>query len=203
MFHRLFFLGYHHRGRNRAAERVQREGEEHLNKALKDKKGVILLSLHLGDFCWSISYLASAYPTNAVVRGENDPRWEALSLRMREKMGIKTIYGEGGALTIKGRLKQGELMVFLLDQYILPFFYGPHHSLKKIIPRIAQLSGAPVIPFYTLHDGKHIIARFLPPLQEISPSVLEAMVMQIVRENPHLWFWWLRLGKIKRGRPQA
>jgi len=122
---------------------------------------------------------------------------------MRNKMGIKSIYSEGGALKIKERLKQGELVAFVIDQYSLPFFYGPDHPLKEIVPRVAQMTGAPVIPFYTLQEGRDIIVRFLPPLQEISPSVLEGMLMQMIRENPHLWFWWRRLGKIKRGRPKA
>lgn len=203
MFHCLLFLGYHHRPHNRVSDRVTREGEGHLRKALKDKRGVILVSLHLGNFFWSISYLAGAYPTNVVIRRESDPRWEAFSLRMRNKLGIKTIYSERGALQIKGRLKQGELVVFVIDQYTLPFFYGSNHPLKKIVPRVAQMTDVPVILFYTLYKDRDIIVRFLPPLQEVSPSVLEGMLLQMIRENPHLWFWWRRLGKIKRGQRKA
>jgi len=203
VFHHMLFLRYHLRPRNRVTDRVKREGEDYLHEALKDKGGIILVSLHLGNFFWAISNLAGTYPTNLVVRGENDPRWEAFSAKMRNKVGIKTIYSKGGALKIKGRLKQGELVVFVIDQYILPFFYGPDHSLKTIVPRVAQLTGAPVIPFYTLQEGRDIIVRFLPPLKEVSASVLEDMLMQMIRGNPPLWFWWRRLGKVKRGRRKA
>jgi len=203
VFHHMLYLRYHHRPQYRVTDKVTPEGEEYLKEALKDKKGAILVSLHLGDFFHSISYLAATYPTNLVVRGESDPRWEAFGLRMREKMGIKTIYSEGGALKIKAKLKEGELVIFVIDQYILPFFYEPDHPLKTIVPRVAQLTGASVIPFYTLHDGRDITVRFLPPLQEVSPSVLEALVMQMIEESPHLWFWWRRLGKIKRGQRKA
>lgn len=98
VFHSMLYLRYHHRPLPRVVDKVKREGEEYLQQALKDKKGVILCSLHLGDFLWSISYLASAYPANLIVRGESDPRWEAFGLKMRQKLGIKTIYSEGGAL---------------------------------------------------------------------------------------------------------
>jgi len=104
---------------------------------------------------------------------------------------------------MKARLKQGELVAFVIDQYTLPFFYESGHPLKKVVPRVAQMTGVPVIPFYTLQEGGDIIVRFLPPLQEVSPSVLEAMLMQMIRENPHLWFWWRRLGKVKRERPRT
>jgi lauroyl/myristoyl acyltransferase len=199
VFHNMLYLRYHRRPERRVRTEVKREGEEHLQEALKDTGGVILCSLHLGDFFWSISYLASAYPTNLVVRGESNPRWEAFGMKMRQKTGIKTVYSEGGALKIKARLKQGELVVFVIDQYILPFFYGPDHPFREIVPRVAQITNAPIIPFYTLQENKNILVRFLPPLQEVSSPGLEAMVMQGIRKSPPLWFWWRRLGKVKRG----
>jgi lauroyl/myristoyl acyltransferase len=132
------------------------------------------------------------------MRGERDPQWEAFGLKMRNRIGIKTIYSKGGALKMKARLKQGEILIFVIDQYLLSFFHGPHHPFGEVVPRLAQLTGAPVIPFYTLHDGSKIIVRFLPPLKEVSRGGLEALMMQAINENPSLWFWWRRLGKIKR-----
>jgi len=198
VFHNILYFAYHHRPGRRVSTSVKREGEAYLQEALKEDKGVILCSLHLGDFFESIAYLATAYPVNLVVRGESNPRWEAFGLRMRQKSGINTIYSEGGALQIRAKLKQGELVIFVIDQYILPFFYGPDHPLRGVVPRVAQLTGAPVIPFFTLHDKGHTILRFLSPLAEVSSSGLEDILMQGIRENPHLWFWWRRLGKIKR-----
>jgi lauroyl/myristoyl acyltransferase len=198
VFHKMLYLGYHHRPGRRASATVKREGEAYLQEALQDNKGVILCSLHLGDFFASIADLATAYPVNLVVRGESNPRWEAFGMRMRQKSGINTIYSEGGALQIRAKLKEGELVIFVIDQYVLPFFYGPDHPVREVVPRVAQLTGAPVIPFFTLHDKGHTILRFGSPLTEVSPSRLEDILMQGIRENPHLWFWWRRLGKIKR-----
>jgi lauroyl/myristoyl acyltransferase len=199
VFHNMLYVSYHHQPTRRVRATVKCEGEAYLQETLKNNKGVILCSLHLGNFFESIAYLATAYPTNLVVRGESNPRWEAFGMRMREKTGIKTIYSEGGALQIKARLKQGELVIFVIDQYILPFFHGPDHPGREVVPRVAQLSGAPVIPFFTLYDRRHTILRFLPPLAEVSESGLEDITMQGIRENPAFWFWWRRLGKIKRG----
>ena len=198
VFHNMLYFSYHHRPTRRVHATVKREGEAYLTEALKNKRGAILVSLHLGNFFASIAYLATAYPVNLVVRGESNPRWEAFGMRMREKTGIKTIYSEGGALKIKSRLKQGELVVFVIDQYILPFFYGPDNPLREIVPRVAQLSGAPVVPFFTLSNKGHTIVRFHPPLSEVSSSGLEDIIMQGIREHPPLWFWWRRLGKVKR-----
>lgn len=199
VFHQLFYLRYHHRPLYRVDEKVRQEGEKYLRDALKGGKGTILVSLHLGNFFWSISYLASAYPTNLLVRGESNPRREAFGAKMRKKFGINTIYSTGAALKIKERLKKGEIVVFVMDQYLLPFFYGPDHPFREIVPRAARIGDAPVIPFYTLHDGKQVTVRFLPPFTEVSSAGLEDMMMQAIKDHPHLWFWWRRLGKVRQG----
>ena len=56
-----------------------------------------------------------------------------------------------------------------------------------------------VLDGVVIYDDKHVIVRFLPPLKEVSPSGLADMMMQAINGNPSLWFWWRRLGKIKRG----
>jgi lauroyl/myristoyl acyltransferase len=203
LFHKLLYVRYHPWPRHRVANEVRYENEGYLKQALMGKKGVILLSMHMGNFIWSICDLSIVYPTNLLVGGEKNPRWEAFATKAREKFEIQTIYSEGAGLKIKNKLNKGEIVVFVIDQYVLPFFHGPDHPFRQIVPRLVQITGAPVIPFYTLDDGSHIIGRFLPPLKEISLAVLEDMVIQIVKEHPHLWFWWRRLGKVGRSHPQA
>ncbi len=203
VFHKILYIRYNPWPRQRVANEVRYENEGYLKEALMSKKGVILLSIHMGNFFWSIADLSAVYPINLVVRAEKNPYLEAFAKKMREKWRIKTIYSEGAALKIKNKLKKGEIVVFVIDQYIFPFFYGSDHPLRHIFPRLVQVSGAPVIPFTTLDDNSHIIIRFLPPLKEVSPAVLEDMVMQMVKERPHLWFWWRRLGKARRSHEQA
>jgi len=203
VFHKLLYVRYHPWPRERVAKEVRYENEGYLKEALLGKKGVILFSMHMGNFIWSICDLSVVYPTNLLVGGEKNPRWEAFATKAREKFEIQTIYREGAGLKIKDKLKKGEIVVLLTDQYVVPFFHGPDHPFREIVPRLAQITSAPVIPFYTLDDGSHIIGRFLPPLKEISTAVLEDMVMQIVKEHPHLWYWWRRMGKVGRSHPQA
>jgi lauroyl/myristoyl acyltransferase len=203
VFHKILYIRYHPWPKQRVAEEVRYENEGYLKEAMMGKRGVILLSLHLGNFFWSVADLSTIYPTNLVVRVEKNPYFEAFVKKMREKWQINAIYSKGGALKIKNKLKEGEIVVFVIDQYIFPFFYGPDHPMRQILPRLVQISGAPVIPFYTLDDGSHIIVRFLPPLKEVSPAALEDMVMQGVKERPHLWFWWRRLGKVNKNLQQA
>jgi len=203
VFHKILYIRYHPWPRHRVADEVRYENDGYLKEALMTKRGVILFSLHLGNFFWSIADLAAVYPINLVVRGEKNPRWEAFGAKARERCQIKTIYSERAALKIMKKLKEGEIVVFVIDQYIFPFFYGSDHPLRQILPRLVQISSAPVIPFYTLDDGNHTIVRFLPPLKEVSTAVLEDIVMQGVKERPHLWFWWRRLGKVNKSLQQA
>jgi lauroyl/myristoyl acyltransferase len=195
LFHKLLYIRFYPWPRHKVANEVRYENEGYLKEALMGKRGVILLSLHTGNFFWAIAHLSAYYPTNLMVRGEKNPRWEAFAAKMREKWQIKTIYSEGAALKIKNKLRKGEIVIFFIDQYIFPFFYGPDHPFRQILPRLVQISGAPVIPFYTLDDNGYIIIRFLPPLKEVSSAVLEDVITQGVKERPDLWFWWRRLGK--------
>jgi lauroyl/myristoyl acyltransferase len=200
VFHNMLYFRYHSRPLSKVATMVKREGEAYLQEAFKKASGAILVSLHLGDFFCSITSLASVYPTNLMVRSERNPRWESFKSKMMQRCAIKSIYTEGGVRQILERLKKGELVLFVIDQYILPYFHGTNHPFREVVPRLAQLTDAPVIFFYTLQEGKHIIVRFLPLLKEDCSSRLEDTMMHVINENPHLWFWWRRLGKIKRGK---
>jgi len=195
MLHKLLYIRYYPWSRHRVANEVRFENEVYLKEALMDKRGAILLAIHMGNFFWSFGGLSIVYPTNLLVRPEKNPRWEAFATKARKKFQVKTIYSEGAGSKIKNKLRKGEIVILLIDQYVLPFFHGPDHPLRQVLPRLVQISGAPVIPFYTVDDGSHIIGRFLPPLREVSPAVLEDTVMQIVKERPHLWYWWRRMGK--------
>ena len=195
MLHKLLYIRYYPWPRHRVANEVRFENEVYLKEALMDKRGAILLAIHMGNFFWSFGGLSIVYPTNLLVRPEKNPRWEAFATKARKKFQVKTIYSDGAGLKIKNKLRKGEIVILLIDQYVLPFFHGPDHPLRQVLPRLVQISGAPVIPFYTVDDGSHIIGRFLPPLREVSPAVLEDTVMQIVKERPHLWYWWRRMGK--------
>jgi lauroyl/myristoyl acyltransferase len=157
VFHKILYIRYHPKARRRVAKEVRYENESYLKEALMDKRGVILLSLHLGNFFWSIANLAAVYPINLVVQVEKNPYWEAFAIKMREMWQIKPIYNsKRAALKIRNKLKEWEIVVFVIDQYIFPFFYGPDHPLRQIVPRLVQMSSAPVIPFYTL-EWQHIM----------------------------------------------
>jgi lauroyl/myristoyl acyltransferase len=200
VFHNMLYFRYHRRPLSKVATMIKREGEVYLQEALKKAGKAILVSLHLGDFFCSITSLASVYPTNLMVRSESNPRWESFKSTMMRRCGIKGIYADGGLRQILERLEKGELVLFVIDQYILPYFHGTNHPFREVVPRLALLTEAPVIPFYTLQEGKQIIVRFLPPLEEVSAPRLEETMTHVINENPHLWFWWRRLGKIKRSK---
>jgi len=199
MFHNLLYIRYHPWPRRRLAKQVRCNGEDYLKEALTGNRGVILLSIHLGNFFWSIAHLSAAYPISLVVRAEKSSLFEDFARKLREKWRIEAIYNTAGAaFKIRNMLKNGEIVVFVVDQYIFRFFHGPDHPFKQILPRLVRMSGAPVIPFYTLEDKRHVIIRFLPPLKEVSPAVLEDLVIQGVNERPDLWFWWRRLGRSEK-----
>ena len=91
MLHNLLVLRYRHQPKYKVLNSVHCEDIQYLEKGLQGDTGVILVSLHMGNFFWSISYLSYLYAINLVVRGEGNPKGEDFALKMRQKSGIKTI----------------------------------------------------------------------------------------------------------------
>jgi len=95
------------------------EGIEYLQEAIIKRKGVIVITPHLGN--WELmAHFASivGFPVNVVAKKLYDPRLDNLILGLRDKHGVKTIFRDEpstGKKILKA-LKQGEILGMLIDQ---------------------------------------------------------------------------------------
>ena len=67
------------------SDKVELVGQENLDKALQEGKGVVMLSAHYGNFI--LMYLKSVlagYPTNVIMRRVRDPKWEEYISNFRD-----------------------------------------------------------------------------------------------------------------------
>jgi KDO2-lipid IV(A) lauroyltransferase len=194
--------------RDNVSQYVSIEGESNLQDALKNGKGAILLTLHLGNGDFGISALSKlGYPMNLISK-EFKARWlNDLWFGMRRKIGTKFISVEKSSFDILRALRKNEFVIFVLDQFMGPpigvrtLFFGKETGTAAGCALIAERTKTPVLPCYTyrLPNGQHQIVIGLP-IQHLDhqPGDKNIAVMtqdytdrieSIVRGHPDQWMW--------------
>jgi Kdo2-lipid IVA lauroyltransferase/acyltransferase len=92
-------------------------GEEHLEKALSTKKGVIVLTAHMGAFELVGTYLALMdYRPQIIGKVQKDPRLNRLLMENRRRRGAEAIERGKDTLKVIRNLKSGGVVAMLIDQ---------------------------------------------------------------------------------------
>jgi len=117
---------------------------DNLDRALAQKRGVIMLTLHLGNWDYAGAYLAArGYPINALVE-ETDPEILELSTRHREATGMRTFPLRKSAYAFLDSIRNNRVLAVVGDRDILKngksvkFFNGTRKipaTLGEIIVR--------------------------------------------------------------------
>jgi lauroyl/myristoyl acyltransferase len=154
----LIDLLYLSHGKKRAREyRTTVTGGENLYKALKQGKGVVLLTTHLGN--WEIGGEAigvTGRKIHLVYAPDSSAIFERQRNRMRGETNVEGVAlkpGEMVSLKLYRLLEQGELVALQgdrlqFDRGISMSFFGSPATFPQGAVRIAQLSGSPVVPIF-------------------------------------------------------
>lgn len=181
-------------------------GLGHLDRALEMKKGAVLVTGHLGS--WELMGAALSllgYPMNFVVGVQRNPLVQDLMNDIRRTAGIGIIE-PGSLLAITRKLRSNQFVAMLSDQDAGPFglfvdFLGEPASTPQGAARIAEMTGAPVIPGFIVRLGglRHriVIERpiEIPPGMEREEAVAEItrgftdMIASYVRRQPDHYLW--------------
>jgi KDO2-lipid IV(A) lauroyltransferase len=184
------------------------EGREHVDEALKKGKGVLFLSLHLGNGDFGTVALSHSGLKIHLISKEFKARWlNELWFGMRRKHGTRFISPEKSSFEILRALRKNEVVVFVLDQFMGPpigvrtRFFGQTTGTAAGLALMAYRTGAPVIPCYTYRkdNGRHVVVFEEPiPIQDNSLTEQNIIVMtqaytdkieSIVRQRPEQWMW--------------
>jgi len=93
-------------------------GLENLDYALSRKKGVILLSIHFGNWEWAGMAISSCgYPVNFLVRKHQNERTDELFYQIRRKKGVRVLFLDQLKEVIRS-LKRNEVLAILADENI-------------------------------------------------------------------------------------
>ncbi len=198
---------------------VRLEGKEYLDEALKQGKGVIALSAHLGNFpLMNVRLANEGYPLSLVIRGTKNPKISKIMNSLIDDIGIETIPDKPRTACISRCLKalKNNRILWLQNDinapgteawvdffgYLVPAYKGPViFSLR---------TGAPILPMFITRNDHHTHnLTIFPPLElktgennqvDISLNIaqLTKIIEGMIRKYPEQWWWTHR--RFKRAR---
>jgi len=158
---------------------VRVENMESPIRALQQRKGLLLLTGHFGN--WEVATVAgiTKFPQYRglfhFLRRSLHPAWfDALVTRRFRRAGLGTLPKRGALDTILERLSAGGLIVYVFDQHAgkkdgIPVeFFGHPAGTFRSLAILALATGAPVVPASSWRepDGTHVL-RFEEALSPI------------------------------------
>jgi len=164
------------------------DGEEHYQRARASGRGVIVLSVHAGNWEWGAAFLAArGVPLNVVARPHKSPSIESFYARRRAAWGVARLRGRPLWLAASAALRRHEWIAMMGDRPAS----GAHGSSCRWAAALARRTGALVLPatMTRLGDGRYL-ATFEPPLDAVACAegrYRDAMLRH-VRRAPGQWF---------------
>ena len=182
---------------------VEVRGEEHLEAALRKGRGVIAMSGHFPALEFTARALDLPHPgLVAVYRPGGNAVFAYLINRARLRATSDTLskYDVRGMVRA---LRAGAVLWYAGDQMtdaksaVLAPFFGEPAMTGTALGRLARISGAPVVPWFTrrMENGKYRV-ELQPALKDIpgdSPEQeaerVHALLEQQIRKAPEQYYW--------------
>lgn len=190
-------------GKHNLSTWIRCEGSEHFENALRQGRGVLFATAHLGN--WELSAYAHALlasPMNVMVRPLDNPLIDALVERRRQLSGNRLLVKQDSARAILKALAANEAVGILIDQNasldggVFVDFFGIPACASTGFAKIAAHSGAAVIPGFALwsNEERRYILRFYPPLPITGDPLRDTQTVQsaleeVIRACPGQWLW--------------
>jgi len=180
-----------------------------LEEALAEGRGVILVSAHLGNWelagCAISMAIAPTYSIARVLKNEKIDRWVN---QLRQKTGAEIIPKDGALRTMVQHLRDGKLLVFLLDQNAgskgIPVdFFGKQAYTFDSVASLSKRFNVPVVFGHGRRVGDEFnhelraVARIDPgdlSVEELT-SRYTKLIEDTIREMPGQWLWMHRRWK--------
>jgi KDO2-lipid IV(A) lauroyltransferase len=188
------------------------EGEKNLQKAREQGRGILALSLHLGNGDLASSAIAmKGQPVTIITKTFKNQFINELWFSFRGAQGVKYIdaHGDKTSFEILKALKRQEMVVFVLDQFmgkpygIATQFFGQETGTAYGLSLFAMRTKAPVVPVYTYEgtDNKmHVVFEPEVPVLDLVGADKDASTLaitqrfndkieEIIKKHPEQWMW--------------
>lgn len=182
---------------------VQFEGKEHLEKALSEGNGALILVAHFMTIEIGGRVLSEFIKYNAVYRKHKNPLVDWFMYKARETRIKKAIARNDVRGFIKS-FKENIPVLYLPDQdygakhsIFVPFFNIPAATITATT-RIVKMSKAPVLPYFVYRrlDGKGYLATLHPPLENFPTGDeyedarrINDIIEQAILKSPEQYLW--------------
>ncbi|UCG35151.1 MAG: lysophospholipid acyltransferase family protein [Candidatus Omnitrophota bacterium] len=191
-------------------DNIRIEGKEHLDKALQNKRGVMMITGHLGNFpLLSMKLVQEGYPVHFVTRPMRDPKAGDYLHTLRTAAGVKTIFSYPRKECVNGiiqAMRNNEIVIIQMDQNfgtggVWVNFFGKLAATPVGPIVFALRTNASIVPAYIVREsmGKHCV-KILPQEELIKKEDKDETVLlntikisriieRWVREFPSQWGW--------------
>ncbi len=195
------------------------EGKEHLDRALSEGKGVILVSAHFGSFPLMLMRLAQeGYKVNAIIRPVRDEVAEKFFSDKRKRLGINTIYAHQRKQCVDTSirvLRDNQTVFIPLDQHfgsaggVFVDFFGQQAATATGPVVFAQRTQSPILPVFIVRqpdDTHKIIIDQAITIEEkatddetvrFNVQKITNVIERYIRQYPQEWSWMHRRWKAK------
>lgn len=182
--------------------RVTLKGQKHLENALRQSKGVLLLSGHFSTLDFGGALLSLFHKADAVYRRQNNPVLDHILLHHRKRFSSQPIERED-MKTLVRRLRSNLVWIAAdqdpgpLHSVFAPFF-GQQAATHTSVPRLARMGKAPVV-FLAAHRtdnrGQYLL-EFFPALEgypskdpQQDAARTNKLLEDAIRRYPEQYYW--------------
>lgn len=141
------------------------DGTEAYDSARREKKGAILVTAHLGSFELGVAALMEREcRLHVVFRRDEIPRFDRIRSRLRGRLGVVEVPVDQGWsiwVHLRDALLADEVVIIQGDRLMpgqrgvaVPFLSG-HIRLPTGPIKLAQATGAPIIPVFSIRTALH------------------------------------------------
>jgi len=118
------------------------EGFEHIDDALQQGRGALLVTGHLGNWELGGSYIAArGVPVDAIARHMRNRVFERYLTRVRERFGVKVVFDDQAVRHTPRSIRDNRIVGFLSDQGVL----GLASTFVPFFSRLAKTPRGPAV----------------------------------------------------------
>lgn len=188
-----------------------------LNRLVSQKRGLIALTFHYGNWEWlSLAWGMAGYSTKVVAQPIKNPGVEELFRFNRERAGHRLIHRRNAARQLYKALKRGEIIGLLVDLNssveeggaFFDFFGLPALS-TRIAGLLALRTHAPIVISiaypqkdcrYRIEIGPEIPYNPEAPSEQEIAAITQRWLSyceEVIRRHPEFWMWMYKRWKVR------